>query len=190
MKRTTIALVIATLLVSTTARAETSTASAPVEVLGQATAAASSEFKGTDAGFGALVSWRALPFLGAEAETNFYPKDLTVNGGAPFSSGRIEALFGISVGPTLGGVVRPYGTFRMGFVHIQGAPGPLACVAIFPPTLGCSLARGETVIADEIGGGVEWLPGPHGVLRAELGDRLMHYPGPAIDAGGRRHDTA
>jgi hypothetical protein len=159
----------------------------PLEVLAQFTGVTSSEFQGTDLGYGALISWRALPYLGAEAETNFYPKNLTVRGGAPFSSGRIEALFGITAGPTIG-VLRPFGTFRTGVVKIQSAPGPLACPAIFPPFLSCVLARGEAVVAVEVGGGVEAFPMPHAVVRIDLGDRLVHYPGTSIDASGERHN--
>ena len=41
-----------------------------------------------------------------------------------------------------------------------------------------------------VGGGLELLPTPHAVLRFDLGDRLMDYPGPAIDANGQVHDMA
>jgi hypothetical protein len=75
-------------------------------------------------------------------------------------------------------------------VTFRSAPSPLACPAIFPPILSCTLAKGEAVIATVLGGGVEAFPLPHTVLRIELGDRLTNYPGPAIDTSGEAHSMA
>ena len=158
-------------------------------VLGQFAGVTSSEFHGMDTGGGALFAWHPAGFLGAEAEMNFYPKSLAVKSGAPFSRGRIEGLFGITMGP-LHEHVRPFGTFKTGFVNIRSAPGPIACPAIFPPILACELARGEAVLATDVGGGVEIFPVPRAVVRVDIGDRLMHYPGAAIDASGKAHSTA
>ena len=190
MRSVTIVFAIASLAChAVAASAQSSDPQHRFEVLGQYAGANSSEFKGTDSGGGAMFAWHPADFLGAEAEMNFYPKNLTAKGGAPFSRGRIEGLFGITFGP-LHEHVRPFGTFKTGFVRIQSAPSPIACVAIFPPILSCELARGETVLATHIGGGVEVFPIPRAVVRVDLGDRLMHYPGAAIDASGTRHDTA
>jgi len=158
-------------------------------LLGQFAGATSSEFSGADLGGGALFAWHAAEFLGAEAEMNFYPKNLTAKGRVPFSRSRVEALFGISAGPRLGRV-RPFGAFHTGFVKFQSPPTPIACPAIFPPILSCVLAQGEAVLATYIGGGIEAFPMPHAVVRLDLGDRLMHYPGASIDASGAVHNMA
>ena len=171
------------------AHAQSSDPQHRVELLGQYAGANSSEFQGTDSGGGALIVWHPADWLGAEAEMNVYPKNLTVKGGAPFSRGRVEGLFGITFGP-LHEHVRPFGTFKTGFVRIASAPSPIACPAIFPPILACELSRGEAVLATFVGGGVELFPIPRAVVRVDLGDRLMHYPGAAIDAGGTAHDMA
>jgi len=190
MRRTTIALAMAFFTaLPRPAASQTADPKQRFELVGQFTGVRSKEFSGTDRGFGGLVSWRRLDLLGVEGEINFYPESLTVRGGAPFSRGRVEGLFGISAGPLLGRA-RPFGTFRTGFVTFQRAPGPLACPAIFPPTLSCELARGEAVIATVVGGGVEFLPVSHAVVRIELGDRLTNYPGAAIDASGEAHNMA
>jgi hypothetical protein len=190
MRHVTIALtVVLFLALPRTTGAQTPTRDHRFELLGQFAGVISNEFSGTDRGVGGLFSWHRLDPLDVEAEVNYYPKNLTAKGGAPFSRARVEGLFGISVGPRLGRV-RPFATFRTGFVTFRSAPGPLACPAIFPPPLSCELARGEAVIATVVGGGVEAFPIPHAVVRIELGDRLTNYPGPAIDASGEVHSMA
>jgi hypothetical protein len=187
MRRLTIALTFACCCLPFAAAAQTS--DLPFVVIGQLTGVTSSEFDGTPIGFGGVLGWRPEALMTLEAETNFYPSELTAKNGSAFSRGSIEALFGVTAGPTLDRV-RPFGTFRTGVVQIRRAPGPLACITIFPPTLPCSLAKGEAVLASEIGGGIELLPSRRALLRVELGDRLMHYPGPAIDAGGSAHNMS
>jgi hypothetical protein len=190
MRHTTIALtVVLFVALPRTTEAQTGDRDHRFELLGQFAGVTSNEFSGTDRGFGGLLSWHRLDPLDVEAEVNFYPKNLTVNGRAPFSRGRVEGLIGITVGPLLGHI-RPFGTFRTGFVTFRSAPSPLACPAIFPPILSCTLAKGEAVIATVLGGGVEAFPLPHAVLRIELGDRLTNYPGPAIDTSGEAHSMA
>jgi hypothetical protein len=116
MRRATIALAVAAFVLQmTAASAQPADPQERFALLGQFTGATSSEFSGSDLGGGALVAWHVTDFVGAEAEVNFYPTSLTARGGAPFSSGRTEGLFGVSVGPALGRL-RPFGTLRMGFV--------------------------------------------------------------------------
>jgi hypothetical protein len=190
MRHVTFALtVVLFLALPRTTRAQIAAGEQRFALLGQFAGVTSNEFSGTDRGFGGLFSWHRLGPIAVEAEMNYYPKNLTLKGGAPFSRGRVEGLFGISAGPLLGRM-RPFGTFRTGFVTFRSAPGPLACPAIFPPTLSCELARGEAVIATVVGGGVEAFPIRHVVVRIELGDRLTNYPGPTIDASGEAHSMA
>ena len=191
MRRTTIAVALALLILpSRQAAAQSNEPALHFLVGGQIAGATSSEFDGTDLGVGGLLAWHpaGAVFIGTEAEMNLYPSKLTVKNGSPYSRRRFEGLFGISVGPMLGRV-RPFGTFRPGFVWIGTAPGPLACPAIFPPILSCELAKGELVLATEVGGGIELFPAGHAMFRVDLGDRMMRYPGPAIDAGGTSHNT-
>jgi hypothetical protein len=157
---------------------------------GQLAGATSSEFDGADLGFGGLFIWRpaGARFLATEAEMNIYPSQLAAGGGSPFSRRRIEGLFGVTVGPTFGRV-RPIAKFRPGFVWVERAPGALACPAIYPPILSCELAGGKVVLATDVGGGIEVSPSPRTMFRFDLGDRMMAYPGPAIDANGHAHPS-
>jgi len=190
MRRATLTLAIACFVLSLKpAAAQTSQPQPRFEVIGQFTGVTSSEFDGADLGVGGLVAWRRGGLLDLEAETNVYPANLRAKHGSPYSRGRLEGLIGVTFGPVRGRM-RPFGTFRTGFVKFGSAPGPLACPAIFPPILPCSLAKGEAVVTVIVGGGMELLPTPHAVLRFDLGDRLMDYPGPAIDANGQAHNMA
>jgi hypothetical protein len=190
MRRRTIVLVFAlSVLRLTPAAAQTPDGQSRFALLGQLTGVTSREFDGTDVGFGGLLAWRPSGLLSAEAEANFYTKNLTVNQGSPFSRGRVETLFGLTAGPVVGRI-RPFGMFRLGFVKFQSAPGPLACPAIFPPILSCELAKGEAIVAADVGGGIELLAVPHALVRIDIGDRLMNYPGASIDASGEVHSMA
>jgi hypothetical protein len=155
---------------------------------GQVTVVDSSELNTTDVGFGARFSWNPIALLGAEAEFNFYPEDLGPDG-ATFSSARVEALFGFTVGPRIG-AVRPFAKLRPGFVTFREAPQPFPCILIFPPPLACALGAGETAFALDLGGGVELLPAERMFFRVDLSDRMVRYPGPAFDSGGTAHEDA
>ena len=147
---------------------------------------ASSEFDSTAVGVGARAGWRIGGWLVAEAEFNTYPGDFP--GGASFSSGRVEGLFGATVGPRLGRV-RPFAKVRPGFMTFQESPELFGCVAIFPPPLACTLAAGRTVFALDAGGGVEFSATPRAFLRVDAGDLLVRYPGPMIDKHFQQRDS-
>src|SRR5262245_60526761 len=68
----------------------------------QVPVALSSEFDRSDVGIGGRFSWYPSRTIGAEAEIDFYPRDFPNR--AAFSSGRVEGLFGATVGPLLGRV--------------------------------------------------------------------------------------
>jgi hypothetical protein len=151
-----------------------------LEAGAQIVAAHSGEFDSNDIGIGGRFSWKPTNLIGAEAEMNVYPRRFPANRSAAFSRGRIEGLFGATVGPWLGSI-RPFAKLRPGFVTFRG--NTIACILIFPPPLSCQLAAGRTVFALDIGGGIELLAGPRTLIRVDAGDRLMKYPGPSFRDG-------
>jgi len=139
-----------------------------------------------DFGLGARFSWNPVQLAGLESEINFYPKDLPSE--VPFSRGRIEGLFGATVGPRFGSL-RPFAKARAGFLSFRAATEPFACVLIFPPPLSCQLGD-RTLLDYELGGGLELFPSRGLFLRVEVGDRAVRYPGPARDRDGTLHEDA
>lgn len=138
----------------------------------------SGEFDDTSIGVGGRVAFYPSSWVGAEAEFTVYPSDL--GDVRAFSGSQREGLFGVTVGPRLGGV-RPFLRFRPGFVTLAEAPAPFACILIFPPPLACQLAGGDTLAAMDFGGGVQF--GGRGLsLRVDIGDRMVKYPGPVFDS--------
>lgn len=156
------------------------------EVGAQLITAKVSEFDQADLGVGARVSWSPVRSLGLESEITFYPKDLPDQ--VPFSRSRIESLFGATFGPRIGSV-RPFAKARAGFMSFRAASEPFACILIFPPPLSCQL-EDRTVPEYEVGGGLELFPASALFVRVELGDRALHYPGPARDEDGTLHDLS
>jgi hypothetical protein len=138
----------------------------------------SSEFDATDTGVGGWFSWHPTGLVGADAEMTFYPSSFPNENG--FSSSRIEGLFGVTVGPRLPGV-RPFARLRPGFLAFRGEP--IVCILIFPPPLSCELASGRTLFAMDVGGGVELFPTSRAVIRVDVGDRILKYPGPSFRNG-------
>jgi hypothetical protein len=147
----------------------------------------SSEFEGTDIGVGGRLAWRPTALLGVEGEFTVYPGEFADQ--RAFSGGRVEGLFGGTVGPRFGRV-RPFARFRPGFVTFRESSEPIACILIFPPPLNCTLAAGRTVFALDIGGGVEWFPSDRTFLRVDAGDRALRYPSPVIDSAGSVRDES
>lgn len=157
------------------------------EIAAQYVRVHSAEFDESDAGVGVRLSWRLMPLVGLDAETTFFPSSFADS--PAFSSGRTEGLFGATVGPRIGRM-RVFGKARTGFVRFQGAPEPFACITIFPPPLACALASGATVFALDLGGGVELDAGSRTVMRIDISDRPIRYPGPAYDRDSRRRDSS
>lgn len=155
------------------------------EVGAQVAIARSGEFDANDTGVGGRVSWLPLDLIGADAEINFYPRTFPANRRSSFSSGRVEGLFGVTVGPRLARL-RPFATLRPGFVRFRGET--IACILIFPPPLTCQLAAGRTVLALDVGGGVELLAGSRTFARIDAGDRMLKYPGPSFRRGRTAQD--
>jgi hypothetical protein len=147
----------------------------------------SSQFDASDAGIGGRIGWQAMPLVVLEAELVHYPGHFADD--PAFSRARFEGLFGATVGPRLGRV-RPFVRVRPGFLRVQEAPEPFACIMIFPPPLACQLAAGHTLTAIDIGGGVDVSVGERTFLRIDAGDRLLKYPGPAFDSDRNVHEEA
>ena len=147
------------------------------------------EFDETGVGFGARVSYPALDWLAVDGGLLFAPGDLGI-----FSASQTEGLIGARVGPRLGRA-HLFGSLRTGFVRFAQAEEQFPCIAIFPPPLSCVLGGGETSWAVNFGGGADLPVGGRGLVRVELGDLMIRYPGPAItrdeavlDEGFWRHN--
>lgn len=179
--RTVLAAAFAALAWPSLAAAQADTPSFAVGI--QVASAVSSQFDSADAGLGGRVAWHPTGLLGVEAELNLYPREFP--DGRPFSRTRVEALFGLTAGPTFGRV-RPFARLRSGFVDIHESPEPFACIRIYPPPLACTLASGRTLFALDVGGGADITVTSRTFVRVDLGDRLVRYPGPAFLSDPRR----
>ena len=164
------------------------TAPPRMEVGVQVASARSGEFDATDVGFGGRVSWRPTDILGFEAELNLFPQHFP--DGRPFSRRRLEALFGATAGVSVVGRLRPFARLRPGLVSVAESPEPFACILIYPPPLVCTLASGRTLLAVDVGGGVDISTSPRTFVRVDVGDRMLRYPGPAFDADRVIHDRS
>jgi len=127
-----------------------------------------------------------VPFVGFEGEVNWFPADFP--DAQPFSKMRVEGLWGITVGPRLGRL-RPFGKFGIGYLDYHEAPGPLVCLAIYPPPLSCTLGGGQTLVSLMFGGGLEATITPRTFIRFDAGDRPVKYPGPSFN-NGVAHDAS
>jgi hypothetical protein len=147
----------------------------------------SAQFHTRDIGIGGRLGWRINPLLGIEGELTYHADPFS--DGTSFSAGRLEGLFGATVGPRLD-KLRPFAAVRPGFVRYRGADEPFTCIATFPPPLSCTLAAGRTVFALDLGGGVEFSPSARTVFRTMLTDRMVRYPAPVFDTGGQLRDDS
>ena len=146
-----------------------------------------SEFDGTDIGGGGRLTWKPSAATGVDADLTWYPGEFPPDG-IPFSGNRFEGLFGVTAGPQLAGF-RPFAKLGAGFMNVGGSDAPFACITIFPPPLACVMAGGQTMQAYEFGGGIEILPTGRALLRLDVTDRVLKYPGPSI-ADREVHDEA
>ncbi len=154
------------------------------EAAAQIATAHSSEFDANDTGVGGRFAWHPTALIGAEAEMNVYPRGFP--SASSFSSSRVEGLFGVTVGPRFARL-RPFGKLRPGFLSFHGQP--VVCILIFPPPLSCVLATGRTVFALDAGGCVEVFATERTVVRVDVGDRLLKYPGLSFRNGRATEDS-
>ena len=145
----------------------------------------SDEFDSTDAGIGVQVTWLPIPLVGAEVDVVIHPADLGAD--PAFSSGYVETFFGVTVGPRIGRW-RPFAKVRPGIIRYWQSPEPIACIAIFPAPVQCTLAGGRTVAAFDFGGGVERTVSDSFFARLDAGDRMLAFPGPVRDSSGTAHE--
>jgi hypothetical protein len=136
------------------------------------------ELETTDLGFGGRFGFRATPLFTFEGELNLFPSDIPDE--VPVTSSRLEGLFGVKIGPRFDRF-SVFGKVRPGFVRFGEASEPIACIAIFPPPLSCLLAAGQTVFALDLGGGVELYPTERSLLRFDVSDLVLQYPGPVFN---------
>jgi hypothetical protein len=136
-------------------------------------------FEGSDVGLGGRLAWHVDDVLAFEGELTLFPGEYP-DGALAFSERRVEGLFGLTAGVRFG-ILRPFAKFRAGFLDVQEAPEPRACILIFPPPLVCTLAGGRTLPAFDVGGGIEIDVTRRTFIRVEAGDRMVKYPGPSID---------
>jgi hypothetical protein len=148
------------------------------EVAGQLAVTDLEELETTDYGFGGRVGFAATRLFTFEGELNFFPSD--VPDAFPVSSSRFEGLFGVKVGPRFDRF-SVFGKARPGFVQFGEANEPVICILIFPPPLSCVLAEGETVFALDLGGGIEFFPSERTLLRFDVSDLMLQYPGPSFN---------
>lgn len=142
-----------------------------------------SEFEGSDYGVGGRVTFMPSSMIGVDADLTWYPSSFPPDQ-VSFSGSRIEGLFGATVGPRISRV-RPFVKAAAGFLALRESPAGFVCITIFPPPLACVLAGGPTLPAYEIGGGIDVLATPRTFFRADLGDRILKYPGPTFRHGLR-----
>lgn len=147
-----------------------------------------SEFDGTDIGGGGRFTFKPTPAIGVDADLTWYPGEFPPDG-IPFTGNRVEGLFGVTAGPRLAGF-RPFAKAAGGFMNVSESAQPVVCLAIFPPPLSCVMAGGQTMAAFEFGGGVELLPTGRALLRLDVTDRVLKYPGPSFGADRETHDEA
>ena len=167
----TVALVSFLLLFASSAAAQ------PFEAGIHITSSQWSEFDGSDWGIGGRFTFKPLPLIGFDADLTWYPQEFPET--PEFSRRRVEGLFGITVGPQLGGL-RPFVKGSYGFLNSGSAPEPFPCIAIFPPPLSCVMAEGHTLPAFEFGGGLQFDVGDRSFIRADITSRWLRYPGPSF----------
>ena len=83
-----------------TDRASAQSSADAFQVGAQLTVARSGQFESTELGIGGRVSWHPVALLGFESEIDLYPADFPSDG-VPFSTRRVEGLFGVTAGPRL-----------------------------------------------------------------------------------------
>ncbi len=137
-----------------------------------------SEFDGTDFGLGGRLTWKPTSLIGVDADLSWYPGEFPPDS-IPFSDGRFEGLFGLTVGPRIDRI-RPFAKVAGGFLQTNGTQERIICIAIFPPPLNCSLAADQTLTVFEFGGGVQIDATDRAFVRVDVTDRMIQYPGPTL----------
>lgn len=145
-----------------------------------------SKSRKTQPGLGGRFGYNLTDDLAIESELNFFPKVDPFSQPGLFDDGHvIEGLFGIKAGKRFekAGV---FGKARPGFLYaskgdLENKPGAF-CIAIFPPSTGCSQTISTTSFAFDLGGVVELYPTKRSLIRFDVGDTMVRL--------GQRNVTA
>lgn len=141
-----------------------------------------------DPGIGLRVGYNITNSLAAEAEFNYFGRNLStqaINLGVnstqslPYSSSRTQGLFGVKYLPLRGDKFGIGGKVRPGFVHFVGSS---TTAALLSPGFGTQLiagqiAQGYNAFAMDFGGVFEYYPSRHFVARMDLGDTIVRVKG-------------
>ena len=160
----------------------------PLELSGEVATLRLSEFKITSVGTAVNVAWHVAPALAVDGALIWFPGGWQSGTGTLASQERLLGLLGVNTGLPLGPVELRWRA-RAGFLNF-GDEGPIACPAIFPPTLECQLAPGYMAFATDLGGGVNIRLDYAGRtrLRVDAGDLLVRYGVNALRPRGQITD--
>lgn len=151
----------------------------------------------TDPGMGLRVTYNLTNTIAAEAEFNYFGKNLSVtvpNGGGgttdlTYSQSRTQGLVGVKYTFLRGDKFGIGGKLRPGFMRFNGS-GPGGIDAFLPngnlsgnPL--SQIAGGYTSFAMDIGGVLEYYPSRNTMVRFDLGDTIIRLKGlfPSNDGG-------
>ena len=125
----------------------------------------------TDYGGGGRLGYNFSQNFALEAEGNLFPSDSDETGGR-----KIQGLFGAKAGKRFD-TVGLFAKARPGFVHQQKGDYRQvgACIAIFPPPIGCFQRVARTSFAMDLGGVVEWYPSKRSIVRFDAGDTIINF---------------
>ena len=124
-------------------------------------------------GVGLRIGYNLTNNFAIEAEGNFFPRDRLFAGGR-----KAQGLFGVKAGRRFD-KVGVFGKARPGFLYARQGDLRLrtdsACVAVFPPPVGCFESRSQTSFAFDIGGVIELYPTPRTIVRFDAGDTIVRF---------------
>jgi len=130
----------------------------------------------TEPGGGGRFGYNFSRHVALEAEGNFFPRNRDAEGGR--DGRKMQVLVGVKVGKRFD-KVGLFAKARPGFVRYEKGdyrPKPnAACIAIFPPPIGCFQAVAKTDSAFDLGAVLEWYPSKHVLLRFDAGDTFINF---------------
>jgi Outer membrane protein beta-barrel domain len=127
----------------------------------------------TEPGFGGRFTYNINKHVAAEAEVNFFPREVKDSFGQTLQGGRkTEGLFGLKLGVRKKRI-GVFGKVRPGFVHFSNFTRPgIVCTDRCPPLPPPRFS--ETDFAMDVGGVFELYPSRRTVVRFDIGDTIIH----------------